>query len=173
MFSSAILGPYKDTAELVGLCDVNQTRMDYYNGQFVRNFDIPAVPTYKAEDFAKMLREQKVDTVIVTTVEAGDDRQALQAAVKTVCDNCPKAAVMLLSVVEPPSAGEGGKVAIICQVPSWAQQKGLKAGDWLRDAAAIVGGKGGGKPDSAQGGGTDTAKVKDVIAHARSVSPSC
>lgn len=69
MFSSAILGPYKDTAELVGLCDVNQTRMDYYNGQFVRNFAIPAVPTYKAEDFAKMLREQKVDTVIVTTVD--------------------------------------------------------------------------------------------------------
>jgi alanyl-tRNA synthetase len=77
---------------------------------------------------------------------------------------------MLLSVVEPPSQGEGGKVAIICQVPSWAQQKGLKAGDWLRDCAAIVGGKGGGKPDSAQGGGTDTAKVKDVIGHARAVA---
>ena len=38
------------------------------------------------------------DLVIVTTVDAaGDDRQALQAAVKTVCDLCPKSAVMLLA----------------------------------------------------------------------------
>jgi alanyl-tRNA synthetase len=90
----------------------------------------------------------------------------LQAAVQTVVDNCPRAAVMLISIVEP-SAGEAGKVAIICQVPAAMQQKGLKAGDWLRETAAIVGGKGGGKPDSAQGGGTDTTKVKEAIALAR------
>jgi alanyl-tRNA synthetase len=106
------------------------------------------------------------DPVIVAIVDAGDDRQALQAAVQTVVDNCPRAAVMLISIVEP-SAGEAGKVAIICQVPAAMQQKGLKAGDWLRETAAIVGGKGGGKPDSAQGGGTDTTKVKEAIALAR------
>ena len=84
---------------------------------------------------------------------------------KTVTDTCPRAAVMLLSVVEPAS-GEPGKVAVVAAVPGGLQAK-LKAGDWLREATAILGGKGGGKADAAQGGGTDTTKVKDAIAAAR------
>jgi len=105
------------------------------------------------------------DVVVVGTVDAADDRQALQAAVKTVRDKLPRAAVMLMSVDEP-----GGKVAIMCAVPEQLIAKGLKAGDWLRDAAAVVGGKGGGKPDSAQGGGTDTTKVNDAIKTARTAA---
>jgi alanyl-tRNA synthetase len=105
------------------------------------------------------------DPIVVATVEAGDDRQALQAAVKTVRDKLPRAAVMLMSIDEP-----GGKVAIICAVPEPLIAKGLKAGDWLRDAAAIVGGKGGGKPDMAQGGGTDITKVGDAIKAARTAA---
>jgi alanyl-tRNA synthetase len=112
------------------------------------------------------------DLVIVATIDAGDDRQALQAALQTVCDTVPRAAVMLMSVVEGDGGASTGKVAIVCQVPSALQQKGLKAGDWLRETAAIVGGKGGGKPDSAQGGGSDTAKVKDAVAAARTVAMS-
>jgi alanyl-tRNA synthetase len=105
------------------------------------------------------------DPIVVATVDAGDDRQALQAAVKTVRDKLPRAAVMLMSVDEP-----GGKVAIICAVPDALIAKGLKAGDWLRDAAAIVGGKGGGKPDAAQGGGTDITKVGEAIKAARTAA---
>jgi alanyl-tRNA synthetase len=112
------------------------------------------------------------DLVIVATIDAGDDRQALQAALQTVCDTVPRAAVMLMSVVEADGGESTGKVAIVCQVPAPLQQKGLKAGDWLRETAAIVGGKGGGKPDSAQGGGSDTAKVKDAVAAARKVAMS-
>ena len=102
------------------------------------------------------------DLVIVATVEAGDNRDALQAAMKTIRDKAPKAAVMLFSVDQP-----GGKVAIMTGVPEPLIAKGLKAGDWLRDTAAIVGGKGGGKPDAAQGGGTDISKVNDAIKAAR------
>jgi alanyl-tRNA synthetase len=105
------------------------------------------------------------DVVVVGTVEAADDRQALQAAVKTVRDKLPRAAVMLMSVDEA-----GGKVAIMCAVPEALIAKGLKAGDWLRDAAAVVGGKGGGKPDAAQGGGTDVSKVNDAIKAARTAA---
>lgn len=105
------------------------------------------------------------DCVVVATVEAADDRQALQAAVKTVRDKLPRAAVMLMSVDEA-----GGKVAIMCAVPEALIAKGLKAGDWLRDAAAVVGGKGGGKPDAAQGGGTDVSKVNDAIKAARTAA---
>jgi alanyl-tRNA synthetase len=117
---------------------------------------------------ARALAESAItanEQVVVGTVEAGDDRQALQAAVKTVRDKLPRAAVMLLSVDEA-----GGRVAIMCAVPESLIAKGLKAGDWLRDAAAAVGGKGGGKPDSAQGGGTDITKVADAMKSARTTA---
>ncbi|MDX2131660.1 MAG: alanine--tRNA ligase [Planctomycetota bacterium] len=102
------------------------------------------------------------DQVIVTTLAIGDDRAALQAAVKTVRDICTKSAVMLVCVDEG-----AGKVGVCAMVPDWLVQKGLRAGDWVRDTCALLGGKGGGKPDSAQGGGTDIAKVSDAIKAAR------
>ena len=39
-----------------------------------------------------------------------------------------------------------------------------KAGDIIKSIAPIVGGKGGGKPDSAMGGGSDASKVNDALA---------
>jgi alanyl-tRNA synthetase len=97
-------------------------------------------------------------SIIVTTIDAGGDRGALQAAVNQVVQMCPQAAVLLADVDQA-----GGKVAMIAVVPPALIAKGLKAGDWIREASAAVGGKGGGKPDSAQGGGTDVSKVKDAI----------
>ena len=43
---------------------------------------------------------------------------------------------------------------------------GLKAGDLLRDLAAIAGGKGGGKPDQARGAAPDRSKLEDLKASA-------
>ena len=40
----------------------------------------------------------------------------------------------------------------------------VKAGDIIRNIAPIVGGKGGGKPDSAMGGGTNALKLDDALA---------
>ena len=74
---------------------------------------------------ARSLAESAINAsepVVVGTVEASDDRQALQAAVKTVRDKHPRAAVMLLSVDEA-----GGKVAIMCAVPEALIAKGLRA----------------------------------------------
>ena len=42
----------------------------------------------------------------------------------------------------------------------------IKAGDLIRNAAAAVGGKGGGRPDMAQGGGTDVAAIDQALAEA-------
>jgi alanyl-tRNA synthetase len=102
------------------------------------------------------------DLVIVDTVPAGDNREALLAALKTVRDTCPRSPVMLMSIDTAT-----GKVAVACAVPDAMIAKGLKAGDWLRDACAVMGGKGGGKPDSAMGGGSDASKVPDAIRAAR------
>lgn len=101
------------------------------------------------------------DRVVVTTIDCGGDRAALQTAVNTVAQSCPNAAVMLFSVDDAEK-----KVSMIAAVPAALIQRGLKAGDWVRAASEVVGGKGGGKPESAQGGGTDLGKVRDSIAAA-------
>jgi alanyl-tRNA synthetase len=105
------------------------------------------------------------DQIIISSIQAGEDRNAMNAALKTIREKCPRAAVMLFSVDQNTS-----KVSISCAVPQDLITKGLKAGDWLKEAAAVVGGKGGGKPDAAQGGGTDGSKVKEAIQTARTVA---
>ena len=42
--------------------------------------------------------------------------------------------------------------------------RGVKAGELIRAVCAVCGGKGGGKPDSAMGGGNDPLKVDDALA---------
>jgi alanyl-tRNA synthetase len=98
---------------------------------------------------------------IVGTVSAGDDRGALQAALKVVQDKCPSAGALLMSVGDE-------RVALIAWVPDAQIKLGLKAGDWIRTAAEACGGKGGGKPNQAQGGGTEPAKAKDALQAAES-----
>ncbi len=106
-----------------------------------------------AEDAAK-----HAEQVIVVTIEAGSDRNALQAAMNTVQQINPRSAIMLFS----PDEAEG-KVSIVAAVPLTMIHKGLRAGDWIKTVSEIVGGKGGGRPEAAQGGGTNLAKVKDAI----------
>ncbi len=106
-----------------------------------------------------------LEQVVIATVDAGDDRQALQAAVKVVRDKCPTAAVLLVS-----ADIQGGKVAIHAAVPDTLVKRGLHAGEWLKAAAVVVGGKGGGKPDNAQGGGTDVSKMKECLQAARTAA---
>ncbi|MBP9663560.1 MAG: alanine--tRNA ligase [Pyrinomonadaceae bacterium] len=55
-----------------------------------------------------------------------------------------------------------GKVGIIVRVSADLTSK-VKAGDIIREIAPIVGGRGGGKPDMAEGGGTEPAKLADAI----------
>lgn len=70
MFIDAITKTYKDSAELVALCDLSQTRMDYYNIQLESELGMSPRPTYHADQFDQMIEETKPDTVIVTTIDA-------------------------------------------------------------------------------------------------------
>jgi alanyl-tRNA synthetase len=102
------------------------------------------------------------DEVIVDTIEVGSDRSALQQALKTIQTKAPRAAVMLLS----PDA-DAERVAILAGVPDAIVKRGLDASAWVRHAAEACGGKGGGKPTSAQGSGTDVGKLGDALKVAR------
>ena len=57
---------------------------------------------------------------------------------------------------------DDGKVGIIVRVSDDLTAR-VKAGDIIREIAPIVGGRGGGKPDMAEGGGTDPDKLSDAI----------
>ena len=57
-----------------------------------------------------------------------------------------------------------GKAAIVAALNDAAQARGLAAGDLVRTAAPFLGGKGGGKADLAQGGGTDVTRIDEALA---------
>ena len=58
----------------------------------------------------------------------------------------------------------GEKVTFLAVCGKEAVARGVKAGDLVRTVSTVCGGKGGGKPDSAMGGGTDLLKVDDALA---------
>jgi alanyl-tRNA synthetase len=68
-----------------------------------------------------------------------------------------KPAVVLLA------SESGGKVALVAALNQAALDRGLSASDVLRAAASPVGGRGGGKADVAQGGGTDPAGIPAAL----------
>ena len=70
MFVRAITQTYPDYAELVALCDLSQTRMDWYNEQLAEQRDLAPRPTYHADNFDQMIAETKPETVIVTTMDS-------------------------------------------------------------------------------------------------------
>ncbi len=64
------------------------------------------------------------------------------------------------------AAVEGGKVALALGVTKDLTDR-LKAGELIREVAAVVGGKGGGRPDFAQAGGPDAGRVDAALARFR------
>ena len=79
MYYEAIAESFNETAELVAFCDVNQTRMDYANSVLEGELNYHKVPTYKSEDFEKMILETKPDYVIVTSVDRTHHRYIIKA----------------------------------------------------------------------------------------------
>ena len=53
---------------------------------------------------------------------------------------------------------------IIAMAMPEAVKRGVHCGNIIKEITAICGGRGGGKPDMAQGGGTDALKIDDALA---------
>lgn len=83
MFIQALATTYRDSALLVGLCDLSQTRMNWYNQQLEEQYHYPPCPTY--HDFARMIQEQQPHTVIVTTPDY-THHQFISQAMEMGCD---------------------------------------------------------------------------------------
>ncbi len=67
------------------------------------------------------------------------------------------------NVVAVIASVNGDKITFQCVCGKDAVSKGIKAGDIIRCITAIAGGKGGGRPDSAMGGGNDVSKLKEAL----------
>ena len=86
----------------------------------------------------------------------GQDGKALLALVDQLKNKLGRAVILLGGVHEE-------KVVLVAGVTKDLTGQ-LKAGDLMKQAAAAVGGKGGGRPDMAQGGGVDAAALDGALA---------
>ena len=84
MFVDALTGSHRDVAELVAICDMNETRMRHYADQVAQAGDTEP-RTYGPTDFAQMLESEQPDAVIVTTIDRTHDRYITQA-MRAGCD---------------------------------------------------------------------------------------
>ena len=69
---------FRDQESLAGLCDLSLTRLAYYN-VMLGKMGHPAVPAYRADQFGRMLDEQRPDVVIVTTKDSTHDDYIVRA----------------------------------------------------------------------------------------------
>jgi predicted dehydrogenase len=72
LWQDAIYKSFSDSNEIVGFCDTNIGRMKYYQ-EYANKITGKSISIYAANDFDKMIKETKPDTVIVTTVDATHD----------------------------------------------------------------------------------------------------
>ena len=102
---------------------------------------------------ARSIGELRVITASVADADAGKLRQMGD----TLRDKDPNVVAVL-------SAVNGEKITFLAVCGKNAVAKGVKAGDLVKLVCTCCGGSGGGKPDSAMGGGKDADKIDDALA---------
>jgi alanyl-tRNA synthetase len=106
-------------------------------------------------DLASQAQDIAGIKVLAAIIDDGDSK-SLRDTVDQLKNKLGEAVVVLGCV-------EGDKVSLVAGVTKATSGK-VKAGDILRAVAQDIGGKGGGRPDMAQGGGGDAALLPDALA---------
>ena len=94
---------------------------------------------------------------VLTGTRHGLDANAMRKMGDFLRDKDPSVVGVLASITED-------KITFLAVCGKTAVEKGVKAGDLVKLVSGICGGKGGGKPDSAMGGGSNLLKVDDALA---------
>ena len=122
-----------------------------------------AVEKYKAREAAGETERMLFGThdvgglKVLTATVADADANRLRQMGDMLRDKAANIVALLAAVND-------GKITFLATCGKDAVAKGIKAGDIIREVTPICGGKGGGKPDSAMGGGTDVVKLDDALA---------
>ena len=99
-------------------------------------------------------------TKVVIAEAKGSDAGAMRQCIDQLRRKASPIAVLLASA-------EADKVTLVAGISRELEARGLSAGNWIKDPAAIVGGKGGGRADLAQAGGKLADKLPEALAAAR------
>jgi len=94
-------------------------------------------------------------TVLAARID-GLDAEGLRSVVDMLRERMGPGVICLGSSMD-------GKVALVASV-SKDLTKRIQAGTLVQEVAPLVGGKGGGRPDLAQGGGTDASRLDEALA---------
>jgi alanyl-tRNA synthetase len=112
----------------------------------------------QGDDLVAAAEEVKGIKVLAATLD-GADAKTLRETLDRLKDKLKSAAIVLASA-------DGAKVSLIAGVTPDVMTK-VKAGELVNFVAQQVGGKGGGRPDMAQAGGTEPAKLPEALKSVR------
>ena len=120
----------------------------------------PSSPTVLSVDDLLAAATDIAGTRVVVADAHGSDAAAMRQCIDQLRRKGSPIAVLL-------GTAEGEKVTLVAGISRELEALGLSAGNWIKDAATIVGGKGGGKPDLAQAGGKLVDKLPEALATAK------
>jgi predicted dehydrogenase len=106
LYTDAIAGQFKDSAQLVAMCDLSPTRMTWHNRHLQDELKSAPIPTFTADAFEQMVRQAHPETVIVCTRDDTHDEyiiRAMQLGCDVICEkpmtiNAAKARAILDAV---------------------------------------------------------------------------
>lgn len=113
------------------------------------------------EQAFKALSLDNAAPYFIGRADVGTQGEFLVEAIKNINKKYPDVAVLGVSAHEPKK-----KVTVNTLVPASLIARGLKANEWASATAVIVGGKGGGKAEIAQGAGPEVGKADNAVTEA-------
>ena len=112
------------------------------------------VTSLKMGDITNQVDEINGLKVLATEVEV-PNAKAIRETMDDFKSKLQDTVIVLISNID-------GKVSLVASVPKALTDK-VKAGDIIKNMAPVVGGKGGGRPDMAQGGGTEPENITESL----------
>ncbi|GLG96010.1 Alanyl-tRNA synthetase [Gryllus bimaculatus] len=117
-----------------------------------------AVTTHVLEEARVLITQRQNQPVIVAELKAFANNKALDGALKQVRTLSPETAALFFSI-DP----DARKIVCLCSVPKNAVNRGLKANEWVGAVTGLMGGKGGGKAESAQASGSNIQNLAQAL----------
>ena len=126
-----------------------------------------AVSDKVVEEAKNLCQEHPNAKFIVHRFNASNNTKALDSALKQVKTLSGETSALFVSVDE-----DSKKIFCLAAVPKSAIAKGLKANEWIQQVSSLMGGKGGGKAESAQASGSNYDKADEILELAKKFASS-